>query len=222
MKSIDICMPIWRAPIDPQIVCSIASLLKMKEYDVNLIVERGFQAAEARNKLVEKSKADYLFFMDSDSLVTPQDLKQLVEDDKDIVSGVYFMRGMPYNPVIYKTCWQGGFKFLHDVGDGLERIDGCGMGCCLIKRHVFEKVRSPWFEFNMLGNGSTEDFDFCRKASQEGFQLWADWRIKIGHVGSYVFSYGDWKRMQDNQKKIETMGVEKREIKRKPANKKDS
>ena len=205
-------MPIWRAPIYPEVVNSIAQLVRIKEYDVNFILQQGFQAAEARNKLVERSKADYIFFMDSDSVVTPSDLKQLVADDKDIVSGVYFLRGMPYHPVIYESHFNGGYKFLRDVGTGLERIDGCGMGCCLIKRRVFEKIRKPWFEFNHLGNGSTEDFDFAKKAEREGFKIFCDWRVKIGHVGTYIYTVSDWNRVKNTSKNIQKFGIQKREI----------
>lgn len=208
-------MPLWRAPIYPGVVDSISKLLKMKDYDVHLIMERGFQTAEARNKLVVSglsSEADYLFFMDSDSVVSPEDLDRLVKAKKDVISGIYFMRGMPYNPVIYESDWKGkGYVFLKDVKDGIERIDGCGMGCCLIRRKVFEKVRKPWFEFNHMGNGSTEDFDFCRKLDREGFKIFAHWGVKIGHIGSYTYSYGDWKRMQDNQKRFKD-GIRKVDI----------
>lgn len=206
-------MPLWRAPIYPEVVDSISKLLKMKKYDVDLIMERGFQTAEARNKLVVSvlsSEADYLFFMDSDSIVTPADLDKLVKANKDIISGIYFMRGMPYNPVIYESDWKGkGYIFLKEMKEGIQRIDGCGMGCCLIKRKVFETIRKPWFEFNRFGNGSTEDFDFCKKLDREGFRIFAHWGVKIGHIGSYIYTAGDWKRVQNNQKRFR-LGIEKR------------
>ena len=203
MVSIDICMPVWKAPLAIDVVRSIASLLKMKEFDVNLIIAHGFQTAEARNNLVEQSKADYLFFQDSDVVVTPEDLLKLYNHQKDIVSGIYFGKAMPYNPIIYKAIPQtSGYAFVQNVEKGLIEIDGCGFGCCLVKKEVFKEIRTPYFEFNTIGNCSTEDFDFCRKAKRLGFKIWADWDIQLKHIGDYGFSITDWRRMKNSQDNI--------------------
>ena len=200
-------MPVWRAAISHNILMAVARLMKMKEFDVNLLLELGFQTAQARNNLVKRSTADYILFMDSDNIITPKDVKKLVADNKDMVTGVYFQRGMPYLPVVYEYDTQGtGFINSHEISTGLKQIDGAGLGACLIKTSVFKKLRNPYFEFNAFGNGSTEDFDFFEKCRKAGVELWADWDVPIGHVGEYTYSINDYKRMKNNQIRIkETM-----------------
>jgi len=58
-------------------------------------------------------------------------------------------------------------------------IDGCGLGCILIKREVFEKIPKPWFERTTDRGG--EDFDFCRKVQEAGFKIYADLSVMCGH-----------------------------------------
>ena len=196
-------MPIWRSPISPEILITIVNLIKIKEFDINLLIERGFQTAQARNNLIERSTGDYILFMDSDNIITPKDLKKLVSDDKDIVTGVYFHRGFPYLPVIYEYNTNGNaFINANNIEKGLKRIDGCGLGACLIKKTVFKKIRRPFFEFNSFGNGSTEDFDFFAKCGKAGIEIWADWDVPIGHIGEYIYSIKDFRRMKNNQKRI--------------------
>jgi len=200
---IDLCMPIWRAPISPEILKAVVNLIKMEEFDINLLIELGFQTAQARNNLIKRSTGDYVLFMDSDNVITPKDLKKLVEDDKEIVSGVYFHRGFPYLPVVYEYDTNAtGFINSNKIFKGLKRIDGAGLGACLIKKSVFEKLRKPYFEFNAFGNGSTEDFDFFEKCRKSGVELWADWDVPIGHIGEYIYSISDFNRMKNNQKRI--------------------
>ena len=207
MKKIDLCMPVWRAAISHNILIAVANLIKMKEFDVNLLLELGFQTAQARNNLVKRSTADYVLFMDSDNIITPKDLTKLVADDKDMVTGVYFQRGMPYLPVVYEYDANGtGFINSHEISTGLKQIDAAGLGACLIKKSVFAKLRNPYFEFNAFGNGATEDFDFFEKCRKAGIELWADWDVPIGHIGEYTYSISDYRRMKNNQKRIkETM-----------------
>jgi len=207
MKKIDLCIPIWRAPVSPKVLVAIANLLKMKEFDINLIVETGFQTAQARNNLIQRSAGDYVLFMDSDNIITPADLKKLVADEKEIVTGVYFHRGFPYLPVVYDYDANAtGFINSHEIHKGLKRVDGAGLGACLINKSVFAKLRKPYFEFNAFGNGATEDFDFFEKCRKAGIELWADWDVLIGHLGEYTYSVSDYRRMKNNQKRIkETM-----------------
>ena len=200
---INIAMPVYRMPIPIETVISISKLLKIKEHDVNLVIMSGFQTAEARNKLVDASKnSDYIFWMDADSVVEPKDLLQLLSNDKEIVTGIYTMRGFPYTPVVYRLNSQGTtYIFENEIKDGLHEIDGCGFGCCLTKTSIFNDLSKPYFEFNSFGNNSTEDFDFCRKARKQ-FKIYADWNVKIGHVGTKVFTTKDFQRLKDNQKNM--------------------
>ena len=56
---------------------------------------------------------------------------------------------------------------------------------------VFEKLKKPWFKFDMHKDGymlQGEDAWFCSQARKAGYKIWADGSLKIGHIGSYVYA----------------------------------
>ena len=165
-----------------------------------------------RNILVEqflaRKRATHLLFLDTDIVCAPNACRKLLSHDKEIISGLYFQRGSVQFPLIYS--YQGprrikgkvypaftpllapvydylSKKRLPPVGityatiegnDGLIKIDGAGAGFLLVKREVFEKIPYPWFSFEKGG----EDLYFCEKASKNGFEIWADMSILLGHL----------------------------------------
>lgn len=165
-----------------------------------------------RNILVEqflaRKKATHLLFLDTDIVCAPNACRKLLSHDKEIISGLYFQRGSMQFPLIYS--YQGprrikgkvypaftpllapvydylSKKRLPPVGityatiegnDGLIKIGGTGAGFLLIKRDVFEKIPYPWFSFEKGG----EDLYFCDKARKNGFEIWADMSVLLGHL----------------------------------------
>ena len=66
--------------------------------------------AQNRNDCVQDAlydDVDYILWVDSDMTFNPDDLKQLLADDKDIVTGLYFTRKQPVEPVIYSMVDDG-------------------------------------------------------------------------------------------------------------------
>jgi len=172
-------------------------LTKIRDVDVGL----------ARNEIVRCLERDWLFFMDSDQTFHPETLNRLLSWNLPIVSGIYFKS--PGNPIphIYKYVYQNDSHLYVskavEVAAYLERYkeelskapaatilparredlierDGVGGGCLLIHRRVLEAIGDPWFECaNNLHMG--EDFDFCRKAQEKGFKIYADPGVLCGH-----------------------------------------
>ena len=101
----------------------------------------------ARNGIAKDAvDYDYLFFLDSDCVIPPNTLKRLVEHDKDIVSGLYFQRREPFLPVLYNKREDGTYRSIIDYDKGLLEVEGVGMGVCLIKRRVLEKLGENPFD----------------------------------------------------------------------------
>jgi GT2 family glycosyltransferase len=162
-----------------------------KDYDVKVDYVVGGQIAHNRNKLVSrflKSKYEWLFFIDSDTL-PPFDVLEMTKNGKDICSGIYFQwKDNKLIPLVYKkneTDFHEEYKVFNDVSDEeLVEVDGVGAGCLLIHRKVFDKVAKPWFLFEYNEDGLValgEDFYFCQKAQEAGFKVWVDRRMVCSH-----------------------------------------
>jgi len=160
---------------------------------------------------------DYLFFVDDDNPIPADALEKLLEDDKDVVSGVILSR----NPVNGRHPICGFYEQVVQV-DGsplrvynaitefkdkgpLHRVEGVGTGCTLIKRKVLEKLSKRYkeniFEFGDVKfkkkveiNGKeydrrtmSEDAEFSERAVDAGFELWMDDRVRPIHLTTQGF-----------------------------------
>jgi hypothetical protein len=66
--------------------------------------------------------------------------------------------------------------------------DYTGFGWVLIKKGVFENLEYPWFapKMQVFESGAVqdmcgEDVSFCLDAIEEGFKIWCDPRVRVGH-----------------------------------------
>lgn len=151
----------------------------------------------ARNFCVEhflKTDMTHLLFIDSD-VVPPDDaIEQLIAADQPFITGLYpSMRQTPqgeiakvFNAFVYADDGNGNYGLVPIVGaeGGIAPIDRAGAGCLLITREVIEKVGQPWFKFQYRENGIMyfgEDIDFCKKAQDAGYQLYAHAGVKCHH-----------------------------------------
>jgi phage I-like protein len=72
-------------------------------------------------------------------------------------------------------------------------VDYTGFGWVLIKKGVFENLEYPWFapKMQVFESGNVqdmcgEDVSFCLDAKEEGFEIWCDPRIRVGHEKTRV------------------------------------
>jgi hypothetical protein len=127
----------------------------------------------------------------------PQDavarLEQRVIEDptRQIVGGVHYRSGIPYNPILYMrdpdtkhyniTDWDEGSVF-----GAVEEIT-IGMGSTLIAREVFEAMQPPWFVSELIqgedGWWSTRlDTAFLKRAKAAGFKTYCDTAVTSRHM----------------------------------------
>ena len=89
----------------------------------------------------------------------------------------------------------------HEMVDGISKrkkpftVDYTGFGWVLIKKGVFEheQMTYPWFapKMQVFESGAVqdmcgEDVSFCLDAMDEGFDIWCDPRIRVGHEKTRV------------------------------------
>lgn len=159
---------------------------------------KGDEIAETRNRIVSDVLAleekhyveiDSVFWVDDDVIVAAGALLQLYAHQRDIVSGVYFTKGEPSNPLIYPERLAGVSTFVPDTA---MDVWGHGMGLCLVKAGVYRKMakrcpkdkygRPQWYKTNremklvggMLDCGGTEDLHFLDRAGKLGYQPMVD------------------------------------------------
>lgn len=192
-KKILIAIP-TNAGIEPETFRSIYNMKVPDGYETHFEYFYGYQIDQIRNLIADWAKHyDYLFSVDSDIVVPEDALEKMISHDLDAVSGVYIQRLHDRQTVelYYKT----NMGHMNYTGDDLPRnklieVSGFGFGCALIKREVFLAIDYPHFEYrSALDHKHTlsEDIDFCMKAEEKGFKLYADTSIICDHIGKHTF-----------------------------------
>jgi len=163
----------------------------------------------ARNSVCEvaiNNDFTHVFFMDSDQTFPADALMHLLEHDKDVVSGIYPQRSFFMKPVMYRTNRKTKkMEHIIEWPNKLFPIDACGAGCLLVKTEVLRKLKKPWFlitETN-VGGYVGEDFYFCKKVKEAGFNIWCDPRVQCGHVDLVEFTIEDFIKQRDRKREYE-------------------
>ena len=162
--------------------------------------------------------ATHLFWTESDMILPDDAILRLLELDKPIASGVYFLREGWGQPCLYKQVvkirkrrktqekeWQ---LYSHTpvtifptqepfrLGD--QKSSGVpGFGCVLIKREVLEAMTPPWCEITEGKHGS--DMYFYKHACDAGFDVWVHPGVMCGQIDYTVFTIEDYyDRLQED------------------------
>jgi hypothetical protein len=167
---------------------------------------------DARNRLVTNAIADgfdEILWIDSD-IVFPVDAVAHIRSLKlPIVSGIYTKKGVAELSCALKPTTK---KVVFGAGGSVFEVKYAPTGFLYTRAEVYEAVRAfhrlpvcnvpahpviPYFLPLVTGNedGSwnylSEDFSFCQRASDAGYKIMADSRIRLLHVGAYSYSWED-------------------------------
>lgn len=157
-----------------------------------------------KNKLIKNflnTDYDYLFFIDSDIVLHPSTLENLVNQNKNILSNIFWTKWNP-NGQKLPQVWLKNSYTLYDADDsvqlstteaeektnefinmlkkpGVYRVGGLG-ACTLISR----KALAAGVNFSKIYNISFwgEDRYFCLRASVLGFELFVDTHYPAYHI----------------------------------------
>jgi len=167
--------------------------------------------SRARNTMVAKflSNPDstHLMFIDADIGWEPWHLLLLLHHDKDVIGGMYPLKGLPV-----KWCVNG-FDGAKEEDDGrLQEVSKTGTGFMCIKRDVFEKLvdhpatipfindigldpklnkdMRTFFDTDVReGRYYSEDWTFCENWRDLGGEVWIDKRVLLKHTGTYTYDH---------------------------------
>lgn len=189
--------------VPTQFAASLALL--RKDEDTVIGFKMGSLVHMARNDLAlaaVQMGADCVLWLDSDMVFEPDTLERLLKDYEqgkgDIISGIYFKRVAPFNPVLYEMFDIGEetkYKLQAKIPDEIFSVAACGFGCVLtptkVLKDVMDKYGAP---FNMIG-GNGEDLCFCWRARQLGYSIVCDPSVSCGHVGYQVVTKAYYDRL---------------------------
>lgn len=160
----------------------------------------------ARNTLVEcflETKATHLMFIDSDLGFQPDAILRLLKADKDIVCGVYPAR-KEKGLFVYNPQRDSYGAFISDPEKKhLIKADMTPCGFMLLKREAIVKMVKAYkhlryapgkdepgdkgtllFNTDVIdGRFHSEDYVFCKRATNIGLDIWVDPLIQFNHAG---------------------------------------
>jgi hypothetical protein len=140
-----------------------------------------------RNRLLKKvldEGYDWFFMVDSDIILQPTTLMQLLSDKVDMVANIFWTEGEPGSKSFWPNCWdydQCSFDNAHKwINPGLYEIGGSG-ACFLISRKVLE-AGVDYTPIHNIRAFHGEDRWFCIRAVCAGFKIYVDTHRPVTHL----------------------------------------
>jgi len=171
------------------------SLLAMEmEGEVEVSLAIGSLVYDARNQLAYKAVNngfDRVLWLDSDMTFNRDLFKRLsarLDEGAEYVSGIYFSRKRPIEPVIYKTVGMDGetpqaISYKDYPKDAIFEIEGSGFGGVMMTSDLIRRAAGSFgLPFSPI-TGFGEDLSFCLRVSRLGVPMFCDSSIKLGHIG---------------------------------------
>jgi len=176
----------------------------------------GMEVDDARNELVhacltfksDTEEISHVFFVDDDVLLGYNALPKLYEQDKDVISGLYYSKSDPSYPLMFADN-NGGGVIREWEKDATIPVAALPMGCTLIKIDVFRKLQDSLPKnkkgrtefFRTIHKGTvvnqitltesskkinivpyvTEDVWFCRILEKHGIERFVDTSVFCWH-----------------------------------------
>lgn len=162
------------------------------------------RVTQFKNKMIEyalEKNYDYLFLVDSDLVLHPRTLHQLISDHKDIVSTIFWTKWIPDGQSLPQVWLQDSYEFydkrlLDEVDEtaiqqasssfvtqfqtpGIYKVGGLG-ACTLISQKALLKGVNFNFLYNISFKG--EDRHFCIRAVALGLELFVDTYYPAYHI----------------------------------------
>jgi hypothetical protein len=178
-------------------------VLDAEKYEgADVLNVEGNNVPAQRNDLVRKflnSGRQWLYMADTDTVFAPNVISRLLmhgTDTRRIITALVYCDGRPPHPMMYHRVADmaagiGMFQAIPEwPRDELIRIDATGAGALLVHRDVYLEIEkrlpnraTTWFEYtNFSGMQIGEDFTFCMRAAECGFEIYADTSTRVGHI----------------------------------------
>lgn len=137
----------------------------------------------------------HMLFIDGDMWFEPQAVGWLISRRHPLVGCNYSVKNKAHRQFT-STGLNGKRIHTSEKKTGLEPCLFFGFGLSLIERRVFEAIEMPRYPigFNLQTKKyTTEDYPFCKKAKEAGFQSYIDHDASklVKHVGNYPYCWDE-------------------------------
>lgn len=204
----------WGSPIfniqNPLIQKNHELIRSLSQHEIQVVEVFGASVEHAKQMMYKQfleSDCEYFFNVDADIYFFDQDISPLdilLSANKKVIGGIYVYKKSPCLPT-HRTLdlqkyyeenkkFPKNYKFI--IPKEIHEVEWLAGGCMLIHRTVIEKLVKKYLVPNLpmvhKGEYLSEDFGFCFRAKQEGYKIYADPRINLGHQGLYFFKLSDY------------------------------
>ena len=157
----------------------------------------GNQIAWQRNQVIERAQrlqAPWVLFVDHDCVPPAGALERLLGLGLPLVGATIAERAAPFDLCALRSLEPYARYTVADLKGQTEPfpVVGCGTGCLLIRRAVWDAVPRPWFRCGQISpEVLSEDLDFCLRAGEAGYPPYLDPGTRVGHVVEMLLWPGD-------------------------------
>jgi hypothetical protein len=147
----------------------------------------------ARNKMADhllRSEYTHLVMLDLDHAHPANVVGRLCQrasEGHQVVAGLNFRRGKPYEPLAFTLGDDGVCAILNWEQDEMVEVDAVATCAIIIAREVFETIPGPpWFyyDYSVVSEDvyPTEDITFCRLCREHGIKIFVDTGLISPHM----------------------------------------
>ena len=170
-------------------MCGVRGYSSSVRHCRNQLLENGVTGLKKDAKPFGGEAYDYMMWIDSDSVYTPDDFFKLLEMNVDIATGLVPINFEGRGAVGRFNNWKN-MQYFNLTQWSQDRppveVDFCGFAFVLIKYGVFESMDYPWFTSGhfvvddyVIDPG--EDVAWCIKAKAKGWKIYAHPGVRIQH-----------------------------------------
>jgi hypothetical protein len=138
-------------------------------------------------------RADWILWLDADHTFPNETLVRLLGHGKEVVACNYARRTAAPEPVAQRDGRLVQTTEALAKSGAIEPVDAIGLGVCLMRAAVFDRLDPPYFQLEPKPDGSgyvSEDFTLFRRLRRAGVTAHVDHGLswKIGHIGDLILT----------------------------------
>jgi len=184
--------------------------LKMHNIDFELKYINNQLVTRARNMcssiFLEDETFTHMMFIDADVAWQPQDIKKLIDHNKECVIGIYPNKQYFWEEDNLSLSPSSVIENPNEISEGLVKVKYGATGFMLLARNALERIKDKVETFFLPGaNGEqvelynffdckvvdhdylSEDYYFSHLFNQSGGQIYADPEISLTHIGAHEY-----------------------------------